>query len=137
MRAAHTFASLPPWARSRVVQRTSEDLSVVRYSGALIVDLDSELDRLLLSEQRPIERVRLLRETTNRITRAANDAVQAYRRASRAVRLELQRPDADVEAATATRARLDRARSDVLAALEVAKRRYPPAGEMDRPSPIP
>ncbi|MGE5235391.1 MAG: hypothetical protein ACM3O7_03450 [Acidobacteriota bacterium] len=129
-------ASLPPWARSRVAQRTSEDLSTVRFSGTLIADLDTELDRLLLSERRPTERVRLLRETTNRITRAANDAVHAYRRASRTVRLELERPDADVEAATATRARLDQARRDVLAALEVAKRRYPAVDEMDRHSPV-
>jgi hypothetical protein len=124
-------ASLPPWARSRVAQRTNEDLSVVLSSSTLIVDLDSELHRLLLSERRPTERVRLLRETTNRITRAANDAVHAYRRASRTVRLELQRPDADIAAATATRARLDQARGEVLAALEVAKRRYPAAGGMD------
>lgn len=137
MRTGRPSAPVSRWARSRVSQRTREDLSVIQESGALIVELDADLDRRLLKERRPKERLRMLRETTNRITRAANDAVHAYRRASRAVRLELERPDANVEAATATRTRLHKARSDVLAALAVVKRRYPArrqGNQVDTPS---
>lgn len=136
MRTAHAPPVLPPWARSRVAQRTSEDLSVVQRSGALIIDLDAELDRLLVKEQRSTERLRLLRERTNRITRAANDAVHAYRRASRVVHLELKRPDGDIEAATATLERLDQARRGVLDALEVAQRHYPAADGVEHRSPV-
>ena len=67
----------------------------------------------------------MLREATNRITRTANDAVHAYRRASRAIKTELERPDANVETAELMRTRLDEARARVLEALAVANERYP------------
>ena len=67
----------------------------------------------------------MLREATNRITRTANDAVHAYRRASRAIKTELERPDANVETAELMRTRLDEARAKVLEALAIANERYP------------
>lgn len=67
----------------------------------------------------------MLREATNRITRTANDAVHAYRRASRAIKTELERPDANVETAELMRTRLDEARAKVLTALATANERYP------------
>lgn len=71
----------------------------------------------------------MLRETTNRIIRTANDAVHAYRRAIRAVDIERARPDADVAAANEMHAHLDAARLEVLRVLELAKKRYPWADE--------
>lgn len=102
------------------------DLEVVEAASAAITDLGRELDRQLAQERRPSERMRMLREATNRITRTANDAVQAYRRASRAIRNELERADANVEAAERMRTRLDEARANVLRALSVANERYAP-----------
>lgn len=71
----------------------------------------------------------MLRETTNHITRAANDAIQAYQRANRAVTAELAKPHGDVLAAREMHSRLQRARRDVLRALDVARRRYPPVDD--------
>ena len=67
----------------------------------------------------------MLRETTNRITRTANDAVHAYRRASRAIEVELAKPDGDADAAHEMRTRLNDARSEVLRVIETASARYP------------
>jgi hypothetical protein len=101
------------------------DVRVVQRAGAFIEDLGADLDRQLENERRPAERMRMLRETTNRITRVANDAAHAYRRASRAVSTELAKPNPNVAAAQQTRAILDAGRSDILRVLEVARRRYP------------
>ena len=78
-----------------------KDLGVVQQASATILELGAALDAQLLKEQRPSERMRMLRETTNRIVRTANDAAQAMR------------------------LRLDAARLAVMSALEVASRRYP------------
>ena len=101
------------------------DLEIVESASTTIADLGVELDRHLAKERRPSERMRMLREATNRITRTANDAVHAYRRASRAIKTELERPDANVETAERMRKRLDAARAKVLKALAVANERYP------------
>jgi hypothetical protein len=113
-----------PRGRSRV---GGYDLLVIQRAIALIDDLGSDLDRQLVAEPRPTERIRLLRETTNRITRTANDAVHAYARARRAINAQLARGDGsgNAEAALAMRAELHAARLELLHALEVAGRRYP------------
>ena len=113
-----------PRGRSRV---GGYDLLVIQRATALIDDLGSDLDRRLTAESRPTERLRLLRETTNRITRTANDAVQAYARARRAINAQLERTEANgnVEAALAMRAQLHAARQDLLRALRAAESRYP------------
>jgi hypothetical protein len=98
---------------------------VVQRASASIEDLGADLDRQLERERRPAERMRMLRETTNQITRVANDAAHAYRRASRAVSTELAKPNPNIAAARQTRAILDAGRSDLLRVLEVARRRYP------------
>lgn len=103
------------------------DTQHVERAAAMIVELGSDLDRRLQRETRPAERMRLLREATNRITRTANDAVQAYRRARRSLDAELRRPSADVEAMNRLGERLTTARADVLQALEAANARYPQA----------
>jgi hypothetical protein len=91
----------------------------------LAVRLGTELDRKLRSEGRETERLRMLRETTNRITRAANDAIQAYGKARRALNAEVERGTGNVDAAIAMQARLRSARLDLLRALNSAERRYP------------
>jgi len=103
------------------------DLLAVQRATTLIDDLGADLDRQLMREARESERLRMLRETTNRITRAANDAIQAYGRARRTLNTELDRRGGNTEAALAMQARLRAARKDLLRALHSANRRYPSA----------
>ena len=101
------------------------DLLIMQRASALIDDLGASLDRQLASETRPAERLRLLRETTNRITRTANDAIHAYARARRAVNAQLERSDGKEDGVLAARDRLRAARIDLLRALDAARERYP------------
>lgn len=112
-----------PRAPNRLSMRRADVLLVQRASQT-IETLGDDLDRRLQRESRPAERLRMIRETTNQITRVANDAIHAYGRASRAVKTEEQRPDSDLVAAREMRTRLDEARASVLAVLDVASRRY-------------
>jgi hypothetical protein len=100
------------------------DLAIVEAAAASISDLGAELDRRLTREKRESETLRMTRETTNQITRIANDAIHAYVRASRAVRAEMERPGADVDAAQAMREKLDAARAAILDVLRLAETRY-------------
>ncbi|HEX6140179.1 MAG TPA: hypothetical protein VF013_06945 [Candidatus Limnocylindria bacterium] len=109
------------------------ELLVIERASLFIDDLGSDLDRLLASEPRATERLRLLRETTNRITRTANDAIQAYAKARRVIDAQLERADGNHELLLATRARLRSARQDLLRAISTANRRYP--SEPDEPGP--
>lgn len=117
-----------PRAPNRLSMRRADVLLVQRASEE-IETLGDDLDRRLQRESRPAERLRMIRETTNQITRVANDAIHAYGRASRAVRAEEQRADADLGAARDMRTRLDEARASVLSVLDVASRRYQPSPE--------
>jgi hypothetical protein len=100
------------------------DLQLLQRAPGSIADLIEILDRRLAEEQRPEERLRMLREATNQITRTANDAIQAYRRARAAVTAELEMPDGDQPHARKMSAQLDLARADVLEALEQTSHRY-------------
>jgi hypothetical protein len=123
--------------RNRLAMR-ARDLDVVQRASATIVELGADLDDQLRDERSADQRLRVLRATTNQITRIANDAAGAYRRASRAVNAELASADADVDrsAAQEMRDRLDIARLAVLDALENAKRRYPWAYDGAEPPPV-
>jgi hypothetical protein len=101
------------------------DISLVEHAAPLITELGADLDRQLHRELRTTERLRLLREATNRITRTANDAVHAYRRARRSLDAELQRTNADVDGVRRLEERLTTARANVLRALDEANSRYP------------
>jgi hypothetical protein len=116
--------SLPRIAGRLAMRRA--DVAMVQRASREIETLGADLDRRLLGESRPAERLRMIRETTNQITRLANDAINAYARASRAVRAEEQRSDSDQGPAREMRRRLDEARAAMLAVLEVANRRYQP-----------
>ncbi|MDQ2674920.1 MAG: hypothetical protein M3Y40_09720 [Chloroflexota bacterium] len=105
------------------------DVAMVQRASVEIEALGADLDRRLQRETRSTERLRMIRETTNQITRLANDAINAYARASRAVRAEEQRADADPAAARDMRRRLDEARAAMLAVLDLASQRYPPRSE--------
>ncbi len=104
--------------------RRSTDVRVVQRATTSIVDLNESLDRAMRAEPRPDERLRMLRATTNQITRAANDAIQAYRRARAAVHAELQMPGGDRKQAQRMQLLLDGGRADILRVLEVTSRRY-------------
>jgi regulator of protease activity HflC (stomatin/prohibitin superfamily) len=120
-----------PRGHSRV---GGSDLLVMQRAILLIDDLGADLDRQVAAERSADERVRLLREATARITRAANDAIQAYRRGSRAVDAQLRSAKGAQEEALAMQASLQAARQHLLGALEVAGRRYPWAGDLTPPA---
>ena len=123
--AVEPHAPVPTAPRRNRLAMRARDLDVVQRASATIVELGADLDEQLRDERSADQRLRVLRATTNQITRTANDAAGAYRRASRAVNAELARTDADHSAAREMRERLNAARHDVLEALEDAKRRYP------------
>jgi len=107
--------------------RREPDLLLIQQTPAAIADFTRTLDQRLANEERPEERLRMLREATNQITRQANDAIQAYRRARASVSAELEMPNGDWAHAKRMAADLDLARADVLVALERANERYPSA----------
>lgn len=112
-------------ATSRLSRRSSGDLRVIRRATARIEELSAQLDDELLREARPDERLRLLRQTTGQITRTANDAIQAYRRVTEGLRVELARDDTDPSEAARLSEALSEARGAMLNALEIASQRYP------------
>jgi hypothetical protein len=67
----------------------------------------------------------MLRQATGQITRAANDAVHAYRRVTAGLQAEIRRGDTDPAEAAAMERALSEARAEMLNALEVASQRYP------------
>lgn len=83
------------------------------------------LDRQLDADARPEEQMRHLRQVTGQITRAANDAVQAYRRVSGALRAEADHPDVDADEIELARRELATARTAMLEVLKSVSSRYP------------
>lgn len=121
-RLARAHKLTPSYTR---LGRRAGDLRVVQRATASIVDLNESFDRAMRNEPRPDERLRMLRETTNQITRAANDAIQAYRRTRAAVHAELQMAGGDREQARQMQLLLDGGRADILRVLELTSHRYP------------
>lgn len=106
------------------VARRVPDVRAVQRASTSILDISSALDRRQQNERRPAERLRMLREATNQITRTANDAIQAYRRASATVHAELASPDGNHDEARAMRLQLEAGRSELLRVLELTNGRY-------------
>ena len=114
---------------TRLGRRSSADLRTIQRASTRIAELTVILDRQILADPRPVEQQRYLRQAMGQITRTANDAIQAYRRVTQALRLEEERDDADRdELAQATRT-LSEARAAMLEALAVAGERYPVVAE--------
>ena len=112
-------------ANSRLARRSASDFRAIDRATKRIEELSVILDRQLSSEEREEERLKHLRQATGQITRSANDGIQAYRRITQALRAETAHADTDAaEVADTTRA-LSEARARMLAALDVASRRYP------------
>lgn len=120
-----------PRGRSRV---GAYELLEVQRATQAIDDLGADLDRQLMSETRESERLRMLREATNRITRTANDAIRAYAKGQRAIKTQLARTDENADAILAMRTSLQKARLDLLRALRRADRRYPKAAAEANPA---
>jgi hypothetical protein len=112
-------------SNTRLARRCSADLRAVRKATKRIEELTVILDRQIGAESRPEEQLRHLRQATGQITRSANDGIQAYRRVSQAIAAEDGRDDGDPDELERTARELADARSAMLAALEVASRRYP------------
>ncbi len=120
-----------PIPTTRLGRRTS-DLRILQRATAHIDELNETLDRQLAGERSERERMRLLREATNQITRTANDGIQAYRRVTAAVRSEQARADgADAAELARIQTSLDEARLALLRVLEETRHRYPWAGQED------
>lgn len=98
---------------------------VIQQASALIEELGSTLDAQLGAQIHQAERLRLLREATNRITRAANDAIRAYGKGQRLIGSEMLRGDAHAADAAAMGRKLRGARLELLRVLETASQRYP------------
>lgn len=111
--------------QSRLSRRSAADIRAIRQATRHIQELSATLDRQLGADARPEEQMRHLRQATGQITRAANDAVQAYRRVSGALRAEASQPDVDPEEIERARRELASARAAMLEVLETANRRYP------------
>ena len=108
----------------------AQHVRVVESASWEILELGADLDRALAREPRPSERMRLVREATNRITRTANDAIDAYRKGKVAARREKLKHGADLPAIEEATARLAAARLEILRLLAIAAERYP-----ERPAP--
>jgi hypothetical protein len=105
---------------------------MVETASVHILELGVDLDRALNAESRPTERLRMLRESTNRITRTANDAIDAYRKAKLRVDKESMKPGMDSDAIEDLVSRLSAARLELLRVLAVAAKRYPSESDEGR-----
>ena len=110
---------------TRLVRRTSADIRAVDAAARRIEEQTAILDRQLAAEARSDEQLRHLRHATGQITRSANDGVHAYRRALIAIKQESEREDADPAEVERISEHLRTARARMLAALDIAGRRYP------------
>jgi hypothetical protein len=97
----------------------------IELASAEIVRLGVELDDQLSRESRPAERMRMLRATTNRITRRANDAIDAYRKGKQLV-TAARATQGDIASIDTMARRLAAARLELLRVLSIAETRYPP-----------
>jgi len=109
---------------SRLARRRA-DLRTVQHVAARIEAFNATLDAQIAATTRPEERLLRLRDATNQITRAANDAIQAYRRVASSIRDELAAEHGAKGEAEKMQRDLQRARADMLRVLEIASRRYP------------
>jgi hypothetical protein len=114
----------PPSASDRRLASRHRDLQLVQRATPAINEIRTSLNWLLVREMRAAERLRMLREATNRITRTANDAIQAYRRVKATLAVEIERPDGNRDRARSMLGQLHAARSEMLATLEEASRQY-------------
>lgn len=103
------------------------DLLLLHGAALRIEEFGEELDRQLEREARPSERLRFVRETTVRITRTANDAIQAYRRTKRVLDAPVADATGDGQGFAAIRERLSADRRALLGVLDKAAARYPDA----------
>ena len=111
--------------RSVRLDRRRADLATVQRAAARIEALNATLDERIAAAPQPEERLRLLRDATNQITRAANDAIQAYRRVADALGEAMAADRGEQAEARQMRSVLHEARADMLRALEITSRRYP------------
>lgn len=110
---------------TRLARRCIADLRAIRTATRHIAELTAILDRQTGAESRPEEQMRDLRHATGQITRSANDGIQAYRRVSQALAAEASHADRDPDEVERTTRDLADARAGMLAALDVASKRYP------------
>jgi hypothetical protein len=118
---------------TRLSRRSAADLRAIRRATRHIQELSVVLDRQLSADARPEEQMRHLRQATGQITRAANDAVQAYRRVSGALKAEAAHPEVDAVEVEHARRELAAVREAMLEVLKSAGERYPWAAPFAAP----
>jgi hypothetical protein len=116
------LAQIPPSMRA---SRRELDLRLIQRASDRIAEINTSLDLAVAAERSEAERMRLLREATNQIVRLANDSAQAYRRATRAIKLDIDAGRGTSGDHERMRLLLQSARAALLAELEAASRRYP------------
>jgi hypothetical protein len=118
---------------TRLSRRSASDLRAIRRATRHIQELSVVLDRQLSADARPEEQMRHLRQATGQITRAANDAVQAYRRVSGALKAEAAHPEVDAVEVEHARRELAAVHEAMLEVLKSAGERYPWAAPFAAP----
>lgn len=125
------MAQIPPSMRAN---RCELDLRLIQRACERIAEINTSLDVAVVAARSDAERMRLLREATNQIVRLANDSAQAYRRAIRGLRLDVEAGRGLEDERERMRELLQTARASLLAQLERASHRYPWAEPWDGPT---
>ena len=125
------MAQIPPSTRAT---RCELDLRLIERACERIAEINASLDVAAAGARSDAERMRQLREATNQIVRLANDAAQAYRRAMRGLKLDVEASRGSEDDRERTRVLLQTARASLLAVLERASHRYPWAEPWEGPA---
>jgi hypothetical protein len=125
------LAQIPPSMRAN---RCELDLRLIQRACERIAEINTSLDVAVVAARSDAERMRRLREATNQIVRLANDSAQAYRRAIRGLRLDVEAGRGSEDERARMRVLLQTARASLLAELEQASHRYPWAEPWDGPT---
>jgi hypothetical protein len=125
-----SLAQIPPSMRAN---RTEVDLRLIQRACERIAEINTSLDVAVVAARSDAERMRLLRVATNQIVRLANDSAQAYRRATRGLRLDGEAGRGSEDERERMRGLLQTARASLLAQLEQASHRYPWADPWNGP----
>jgi hypothetical protein len=108
------LAQIPPSMRTN---RCELDLRLIQRACERIGEISASLDVAVVAARSDAERMRLLREATNQIVRHANDSAQAYGRAIRGLRLDVEAGRGLEDERERMRGLLQTARASLLAQL--------------------
>jgi hypothetical protein len=114
--------------------RCELDLRLIQRACERIAEINASLDVAVVEARSEAERMRLLREATNQIVRLANDSAQAYRRATRGLKLDVEAGRGSEDERERMLGLLQAARARLMSELEQASHRYPWAAPWNAPA---